>query len=130
MALMLAVVGMTIGCADDNRATVKGTVTFDGEPIEEGSIIFEPVDGAGPAAGGRIDDGEYLLTGESGVMPGKKLVRIVASRKTGKQVEETPGGPMVDEVLPFIPPKYNQLSTLEVEVQPGKNTHDFELTSE
>jgi hypothetical protein len=37
------------GCGT-GRATVEGTVSLDGQPIESGSIVFEPADGAGPTA--------------------------------------------------------------------------------
>ena len=36
---------------------------------------------------------------------------------------------MVDEVEQFIPPRYNQNTTLTAEVPPGQVTLDFDLTA-
>ena len=68
------------GCGSD-RIPVGGAVTFDGKPVAEGSISFEPADGQGPSTGGRIVAGRYDLTGEAAPLPGKKLVRVSAARK-------------------------------------------------
>ena len=130
-----------VGCGK-GLATVEGTVTFDGQPVDNGSIVFEPADGAGPTAGGKIEQGKYHLAGEGGVTAGKKIVRITAVRKTGRQVEgglsgaEGAGGPSapagtVDEIEHFIPAIYNQQSTLTCEVVAGEaNEHNFELKSQ
>jgi hypothetical protein len=119
-----------IGCGGAGLATVEGTVTFDGQPVENGSIVFEPADGVGPATGGMIERGKYLLDGENRVPPGKKIIRITAARNTGKKVEPMPGAPKVDEVEQFIPPAYNSASKLTCEVAAGRGRHDFALTSE
>lgn len=128
LAAVIPVAGICIGCGGPGLSTVEGTVTFEGEPVGEGAIVFEPADGIGRAAGGTIRDGRYQLTGEAGVEPGPKIVRITASRKTGNKVEPMPGAPEVDEVLPYIPAKYNQMSELTVDIGEGIVTHNFELT--
>ncbi|MFH1918534.1 MAG: hypothetical protein ABIP48_01420 [Planctomycetota bacterium] len=139
--LVLVWLGTCVGCGN-NLATVEGTVTFDGEPVDNGTIVLEPADGKGPTAGGKIEQGKYLLADEAGVMPGKKIVRITAVRKTGRQHDasmpgaEGAGGPsapavMVDQLESYIPAIYNQKSTLTFEVVAGKgNQHDFELKSQ
>jgi hypothetical protein len=121
------------GCGGSNLANVSGIVTFDGKPIEHGAIVFEPADHAGPVAGGTIENGAYRLEGKGGVSPGKKLVRIVASRPTGRKIEAGlpyPPGTMVDELKPFVPAAYNEKSTLTVDIPAGKVTKDFELTQQ
>ena len=133
IGLAASLLGMCVGCGGSNLATVRGTVTFDGEPVERGSIAFEPADGVGPVAGGTIEGGKYLLAGEAGVTPGKKIVRITATRSTGKKIEAgppEPAGTMVDEIVSFIPEIYNQKSTLTVEIAAGEATHNFELKSQ
>jgi hypothetical protein len=54
------------GCADNSglptRYPVSGTVTYNGEPLQQGTINFAPVDGSGRAAGGTISAGRYSLT--------------------------------------------------------------------
>ena len=73
LAAGVAWAGTSIGCGGSGLSTVEGKVTFEGEPVEEGSIVFEPKDGVGRAVGGIIKDGKYRLEGESGVEPGKKI---------------------------------------------------------
>ena len=128
--LLAGFMAVCIGCGGSDLSTVEGTVTFDGEPVEEGSIVFEPADGVGPAAGGTIEQGRYRLAGDAGVVPGQKTVRISAVRSTGRQVEAgspAPEGTMVDEVEQYIPVQYNQKTTLTAEVPPGQVTLDFDL---
>ena len=115
--LLLVCLAACLGCGT-GLATVEGTVTFDGKPVESGSIVFEPADGAGPSAGGQIQNGKYQLAGEAGVMPGKKVVRITAIRSTGRQVDAACPGRRervgrlhrgkVDELESYIPAIYNE----------------------
>jgi hypothetical protein len=112
--------------------TIEGAVTFDGKPVEQGSITFEPASGTGPSAGGTIQNGRYAVDAE-GVTPGEMIVRISAVRSTGKKIEAgppEPPGTMVDEVRPYIPAAYNEQSTLKAEVKAGKVTQDFALKSQ
>jgi len=128
-------VGLLLVCAGCGKkpVSIEGTVTFDGKPVESGSISFEPVDGRGPSLGGPIQAGRYSVVGDSSVAPGKKIVRIVADRKTGRKVESGPPNPpgtMVDEIESYIPAKFNTKSTLNCEVTAsGPNRHNFDLTS-
>src|SRR5438876_9410259 len=108
--LVVAALGMCLGCSG-NLATVEGNVTFDGQPVEKGSIIFEPADGVGPVAGGTIENGKYRLNWEEGLVPGKMIVRISAVRPTGRKIKAGPPGPpgkMGDEVRPYFPAIYNE----------------------
>jgi len=132
---VLVVVGSCLvafsGCDDPSMATVRGNVTFEGQPVESGKIIFEPVDGVGGTAGGKIEQGTYQFTGPKAIFPGAKIVRITAVRKTGRQVaagSPEPPGTMVDELERYIPTMYNRASTLRREVISGQtNEHDFDL---
>ena len=126
--LLMAIIGCGSG-----RATVQGSVTLDGSPVDGAQIIFEPADRTGPTAGGRIENGSYRLSGESGVPPGEKIVRITGTRPTGRKVEAgppSPPGTMVDVIERFIPLAYNRGSKLKCEVVAGTNTYDFQLTSQ
>jgi len=119
---------MSMGCGTGEIA-VHGTVTFDGNPIPDGSIIFESEDGKTPSVGGQIMNGKYEFVGPpEGV--GKKIVRIRAIRKTGRQIEAGPPAPKgtkVDETEVFIPPIYGEKSTLTAELKSGSNEYDFAL---
>lgn len=131
---LLAAVGLVfcLGCGD-GRCPTSGEVTFDGKPVDEGTISLEPADGNGPATGGKIVGGKYELVRAAAPMPGKKVVRISAVRKTGRKV---PGdslsapGTMVDEIKRYVPDVYNSRSTLSCEIiAGGQNRFDFHLKS-
>lgn len=127
VSLLLAICS---GCGD-RRCAIDGEVTFDGKPIEAGTITFEPADGQGPTTGGTITDGRYALAGNAAPLPGKKKVRISAARKTGRRVPAgppSPAGTMVEEIIRYIPKIYNQQTTLVCDVSPtGPHTIDFHL---
>lgn len=125
LSIALAVLACA-GCGN-GKAPIKGTVAFAGKAVEQGTISFEPENGAGEAVSGLIQDGVYELAGEQAVPPGKKIVRIHGMRKTGKTVDNGFGG-KIDEVKPYIPAKYNDRSSLTVEIVAGKaNEHNFNL---
>ena len=122
---------LTPGCKSGTtveRASVSGTVTFDGQPVESGTITFVPAAGVvGAPAELRIQNGKYSTTDAQGVVVGNNDVRILATKKTGKQFKN-PNNEMEDEVVQFIPEKYNEKTELQETVKPGENTFDFDLT--
>jgi hypothetical protein len=129
---VVAGLALCLGCGD-GRCTTSGEVTFDGQPIQEGTISLEPADGNGPATGGKIIAGKYELARDAAPLPGKKIVRISAVRKTGRKI---PGdslsapGTIVDEIKRYVPDVYNTRSTLSCEVAAGSPNHfDFRLRS-
>ncbi len=121
------------GCGG-SMTTVQGKVTFEGQPVESGTIVFEAADRAGATAGGKIEQGTYQFIGPKTISPGDKIVRITAVRKTGRQIDSGPpfpAGTMVDELERYIPAIYNRSSTLRAKVVAGEtNQHDFELHSQ
>ena len=129
-SLALAASCACTGCGG-GKVAVKGAVTYDGRPVEIGRISFEPTGGAGgPSSSAPIANGRYDLSGELAVPPGKKLVRIWGDRKTGKKITVAAAGAPreTDEVEPLIPAKYNDQSTLTVEVVAGQtNDLPFDL---
>ena len=66
-----------LGCGG-NLATVTGEVTYDSQPVGDGSITLTPADGKGPVVGGTIAAGKYTVTG---VTPGPKIVKVEAYKK-------------------------------------------------
>src|SRR5687767_4430562 len=73
-ALFFAVV---IGCgSSDGRRAVSGTVTFQGKPLDRGTIDFYRTGEPTVAAGTLISDGRYEIPAEKGLLPGKYLVKI------------------------------------------------------
>jgi hypothetical protein len=112
---------------------VEGDVSLDGTPIPAGTISLEPVGGDGPSTGGTITAGHYKLLGNAAPLPGKKLVRIFAGRKTGRKIPASmpaPPGTLFDEYKQYIPDIYNTHSKLTCEVVcQGSNQIDFRLKS-
>ena len=128
--LLLCALGCGGGGAD--RASVAGTVTYEGQPIAAGSIAFIPVDAAsGPTAGATIENGRYTIDAAQGPAPGAHRVEIKAQRKTGRQFRDEfrpPPDNLVDEVEQFLPPRYNTQSELTATLVPGANEDvDFAL---
>ena len=130
-AIVLLMLTTCSGCGN-GRIPVNGEVTINGKPVD-GSIAFEPADRQGPTSGGKITDGKYDLVGDAAPLPGKKIVRILGVRKTGRKL---PGGPMMppgtmlDEIERNVPRTYNSESTLSCEISSGGSGKiDFELKS-
>jgi hypothetical protein len=125
---------LTAGCGSrgGNRAAVSGAVTFDGQPVDGGAIVFLP-QGDGPAdrpkSGAGIEAGRYAIPAEKGPAPGKYRVEIRWPRPTGKQIPSDDPPNLMDETRQVIPDKFNSRSELTCDVQPGKNNFDFPLTT-
>src|SRR5260370_25444591 len=90
--LAWAVVLLVTGCGD-GRVRVSGTVVFEGKPVEQGIISFEPTDGVGPTTGGSIPGGKYDLTGGGRSTVGAKPVLPYASRETRPKPPARPPPP-------------------------------------
>jgi hypothetical protein len=82
VALAVAV-GAVAGCSDDGpkRQRLSGSVTFDGQPIAYGDVVFTP-DGAkknsGPQGIANIRDGKYdtAAEGGKGIGGGPTIIRV------------------------------------------------------
>lgn len=127
-ACVLLVVLPLLGCGRDGppRVVVTGTVTYQGQPIEEGEIRFYPKPGTEtPMSGSYIKQGRYEANGLGGVPVGDFRVEILAfaGRKTDGDLEKQTVGRQ------FLPAKYNESSQLELTVAPswGAITRDFHL---
>jgi len=103
---------------------VKGNVLVNGRPAPTGSISFFPVDGKSPTAGATITDGKYTAM----VPLGKVKVEIRVSRVVGqRQLYPTPNSPVQPIMQEVLPPKYNDLTEIEMDVDKGTNEKDFDL---
>ena len=128
--LVFACFPFLAGCG--GTVSVEGSVTFNDEPVSEGSISFESPDGSTPTFGGKIENGSYRIVDMPSNAAGSRIVRIVASRKTGRKVPAGPPfppGTMLDEIE-RTPTHYNDKSTLTAELRKGELNHfDFALKS-
>jgi hypothetical protein len=133
-ALMMATACglVAAGCADRNadvRGSVRGLATFEGEPLANGSITFEPTAGTrGAIAGGEIVGGRYHIPTAIGPAIGTNLVRVSVMGLTGRTVRG-PGGQLGDEIAETLPAHCNTASTLQVEIKKGRNELNLDLRS-
>jgi hypothetical protein len=110
------------------RYPLSGKVTWDGQPIDLGSIAFLPTAGAEQrVSGGEIVDGAYAIPEARGANAGKYRIEIRWQKKTGRQVKEAWSGEMVDERVEGLPDKYHASSELTAEVSGAQTTFDFHL---
>jgi hypothetical protein len=110
------------------RYPLSGKVTYDGQPIDFGSISFMPAEGQ-RVSGGLIENGAYAVPEEKGANAGKYRVEIRWQKLTGNKKRDPDSGEMYDERKEALPPKFHSDSELEVEVTPEKTTFDFDLKS-
>jgi hypothetical protein len=129
-------------------------VTYNGKPLEKGTINFTPADAKGRGAGGTITDGRYSLTTQDpndGALPGKYRVTVLSKATDASTVDlKIKGAPQTEAekkamatVFPqkvaakaaaaaknLIPAKYSlaETSKLEFEVKEQSNTFDIPLT--
>lgn len=137
LSATIAVLGSTLGLglacgpSGPEMARVSGVVTYQGKPLEYGSVGFSPIDPGGVPAGGQIGpDGRYTLqTTEpgDGARLGKYRVNITTT-KVEEVLDYIPKKPVKKAPSP-IPEKYNnpQTAGIEVEVKSGANDIPIKL---
>jgi len=114
-------VAAAAGCSPSDMVEVTGSVSWNGQPVEVGEIIFAPLDKTRAPTAGRIRGGAYKLLAK----PGKVRVEIQAVRKTGKR--DPREGFEITEL--YIPRRYNEESELLAEVTAdGENHFNFKLS--
>lgn len=124
---------LATGCSEEQKTPqfpVSGNVTYDGKPLEKGSISFLP-SAAGPAATAPIEEGTFSIDRSFGPGQGAYKVEIVSVQSTGKQVA-SPDDPSltIEETRNIIPTRYNARSELMVQVQAGDdNSYKFDISS-
>ena len=151
--LLLLVLGAS-GCQKNplGLASVKGTVTLDGEIVSDAIVTFLPVDPDGLTASGRTNEkGEFLLNTAGGgdfqgAKPGDYQITVVKregfygaiipetpEQQSGKPTQAyvpTPAGASKSDNL--LPSKYEKRDTsgLTFSVTQGKNTCVLALVNE
>jgi hypothetical protein len=118
------------GCSGSPTRGVEGDVSWNGSPIEDGSIDFIPVAGTGgPSVGAPIKDGKYFVPSDKGPLAGGTYrVELRAVRDTGKY----PPGPRFAKSMTvredIIPAEYNSGSKIQKKIESADpNRMDFHL---
>jgi hypothetical protein len=113
------------GCGGSDLTPVSGTVTVDGQPIQQGSIQFAPVDGKAPSEAAAIEGGKFSAS----LHRTKYRVQIYAPKvtKLAKTDEKGPSDATIVEEL--LPPRYNVRSELALDVAELTSDVRFDLKS-
>ena len=127
-----------VGCGGEdfeNRQTVEGTVTIDGQPFEKALITFIPDSRtSGPKATGVVIAGKYEIERSLGPCPGEFTVKI---ESISSEIEALASGDYdalrkaagSTEVV-MVAPQYNRDSQLRATIVDGaENRFDFEVES-
>jgi hypothetical protein len=127
-AALLAVVALGCGRSGSRpspqRATVTGTVTLDGAPLDEGEITFLAFSGA---AADVLPVRKGAFSGSVSVGP--QRVQFAAHTTVKRSI--FPDQPPVDVQENALPVKYHAESTLQADIKPGANPPlRFELRSD
>ena len=125
---------MLLGCGPrSDRLEISGNVTLDGVPLDSGSIRFDSLKSQKlVVSGALIQNGEYLVPQEKGLLPGKYRVEVTSPDLDAPpvMVRDTPGGHGIPAAPNRIPPEYNVNSQQTVEVTAdGENRFVFDIVS-
>jgi hypothetical protein len=144
LALLAGVLTFMAGCGSGVRPIagsvgVSGTVTFNGQPLEQGMVRFAPESGgkAQPATG-QIKNGKFTMVttaSSPGVVVGKYKVSIISNKPFAPPPLKpgTPPDPKAKfEPESLIPTKYNDIKTsgLEADVTAAVTSLTFALQGE
>ena len=119
------------GCSGKGvqTGTVSGTVTLDGQPLADGTINFNSLDGNTPTSGGKITNGSFSVAVPRGLQ--KVMISSPVVKSSRKAYENDPNSPLVNEYKESLPVKYtNPFETpLSVDVNASSVKQDFALSS-
>ena len=130
------------GCGSGHPETfpVAGKITYDGQPVTQGTVVFYPEEGRS-AMGTIAADGSYRLTtfeDGDGALPGRHTVTITAIAQSAsapasmeEEMEHGMLGSMEGSIRWLVPERYSRRETSELtaDVPTEGGTIDFELTN-
>ena len=107
------------GCAEPTHYKVVGEVTWQGQPVEDGQVVFLPEDGTLHPTAAKIVNGRYEVLAP----PGRMKVEIHGQKDMGYNAAMHQ-----NTKAPYIPAEYNAQTTLTFDVQRNdENRADFHL---
>jgi len=130
VALMCALAATGCGSSGPTMGRVSGTVTYQGKPIEKGTVTFISTDGERPNATGPIEGGSYTLQtsepGDGAVVGEYKIA--VSDIDPNAYITALPGAP-AKKPKSGLPKQYLNADTsgMTFKVESGSQTKDIEL---
>lgn len=135
---LIAIVGCGNSVDGPLRASVNGTVTLDGKPLEAGTIRFVPLaETGGPKTSASIVNGRFDLPGDVGPVVGQHRVEIetppagkiaMDDEQTLERLKQAGSKAKIEVVR--IPSVYNKSSRLTARISDsGLNDLSFDLVS-
>ncbi len=125
--LLLLAAGLLVatGCGGSGPKTyaVTGTVTYEGQPLESGSIAFAPTNPEMPGYQAEITAGKYTIA-----LPAVDMaVKVYANRPSGPY-DKVMGGTPTEQ---YLHTNYNDNTKLKATITAGgTNVHDFKLNKQ
>ena len=118
-----------IGCSRGPKTVpVTGKVTYQGQPLKFGSVMFQPEKGR--MAKGQIQpDGTFTLStdGKEGAVPGMHKVGVTCFELQSPNPPATPPGQEPSNGRSFIPQKYNSPTGSGIAVEVTEDMKPVEL---
>ena len=116
---------LIVGCGGDGlvRHQVSGTVTFKGNKVEYGTMVFEPESSVGtiaPTGFARIENGSYKTDLQESPVAGAYRVRVMGFDKSKMKKDAAPGE-IID--TPALFPEYQT----QLEIPPPAGRFDVDL---
>jgi hypothetical protein len=116
------------GCKQSN--TLSGSVSYNGEPVENGTIVFASADGSGPGFGAQVVNGKYN-TDKVRIGSHRAYVRgfTEAPKLSGRELEEfrQRAGKRLGLPVDYIPEDAAG-NNQTFDIQGGAQTIDFAIT--
>jgi hypothetical protein len=125
-----ALVSSVIGCGKaSERLPLQGKITWQGQPLTKGSILFMPARGhRGPKIGAQVVEGDYQIDADRGATAGayRVEVRSDSGERPHSPTDERPTRTATKSSA-SIPPEYNSNSRLSADVSAERTRFDFDL---
>lgn len=113
--VVCGILAILVGCdAGERRYAVSGTLTLDGDPVDNVTIIFTPV-GEGLSGAAEVFEGEFSCGEVGGPSKGMHNVRISPNEAEMEEVQED-ASELKTPRKPKVPLKYQRLGGLQVEI--------------
>ncbi|MSU77798.1 MAG: hypothetical protein EXS16_06850 [Gemmataceae bacterium] len=128
VAISSAAVG---GCSSDGAGQheVSGEVFFQGKPLDQGTIQFEPDDMEQCSNGGAvIVNGKYSIAKQRGLKPGVYTVRVSSGDATDMGPPKEAPGQARPVARDRIPETWNVNSKNKIEINAGKNVFEHRIS--